>query len=412
MIGSTNHRLRRSRISGGGDPQLPPVQSSGWSAVHGTTTTPTRTGTATTSFLPTIDDHDEKKGHQPRITSLMRRIHLMELQMILFLTFLLVLIIVFALLPQERLSSFNYVQRGTLALFSRHLKNSNVYSYKIQPRVLFTDTNFQHVYHFHKKNRSHRRGYNHQGEHPRKVVPMISSSRQRRIDDSDEYDGKSEWETRDCKAMYHWQTLSYPTCNLLHEMKLNDPNNVKLIANGYWRDVWRIMTTSNTANTTSIIAPLILKTIRYEHDYTDRNFDRHRRDAVAMERLTSSSYILDIYGFCGNSALTEFADGGDIDTYLFHHNSEDDEDSEDRERHREPRITDLEKLQIATQAAIALSEFHTVEAIVPMAHTDISPSQFVKVGNRFKLNDFNRVRFLRWNEKKNETCSYYVSENF
>jgi hypothetical protein len=49
-----------------------------------------------------------------------------------------------------------------------------------------------------------------------------------------------------------------------------------------------------------------------QHDYIERNYDRHRRDALSMERLTSSPMVLDIYSFCGNSGVFEFASGGDI----------------------------------------------------------------------------------------------------
>ena len=67
----------------------------------------------------------------------------------------------------------------------------------------------------------------------------------------------------------------------------------------------------------------------------------------------------------------------------------------------------------ATQAASGLAAFHNIdrEGRASMAHTDISPGQFIKIGNRYKLNDFNRARFLRWNVKKNETCGYYVDRN-
>ena len=50
----------------------------------------------------------------------------------------------------------------------------------------------------------------------------------------------------------------------------------------------------------------------YEHEYDTRNFDRHRRDALAMERLTKYKSVVDMYGFCGDSALSDFADEGDI----------------------------------------------------------------------------------------------------
>lgn len=46
-----------------------------------------------------------------------------------------------------------------------------------------------------------------------------------------------------------------------------------------------------------------------------------------------------------------------------------------------------------------------------IAHTDIAPGQFVKVKGRYKLNDFNRARFLAWSTKDNSVCPYYVGNN-
>jgi len=46
-----------------------------------------------------------------------------------------------------------------------------------------------------------------------------------------------------------------------------------------------------------------------------------------------------------------------------------------------------------------------------MAHTDISPGQFIKVNGIFKLNDFNRARFLPWSAEKNQSCPYFVGSN-
>lgn len=67
----------------------------------------------------------------------------------------------------------------------------------------------------------------------------------------------------------------------------------------------------------------------------------------------------------------------------------------------------------ATQAAAGLAVFHNVdkEGQASMAHTDISPAQFIKVGRTYKLNDFNRARFIRWNKQKNEPCAYNVNKN-
>jgi hypothetical protein len=50
---------------------------------------------------------------------------------------------------------------------------------------------------------------------------------------------------------------------------------------------------------------------------TPRNLDRHLRDAVAMEQLTSSPWVMGVYGFCGNSGIFEFADGGSLEDSIF-----------------------------------------------------------------------------------------------
>ena len=46
-----------------------------------------------------------------------------------------------------------------------------------------------------------------------------------------------------------------------------------------------------------------------------------------------------------------------------------------------------------------------------IAHTDISPTQFVRVGDIFKLNDFNRARFLRNNIEDGSVCPFKVGHN-
>lgn len=43
-----------------------------------------------------------------------------------------------------------------------------------------------------------------------------------------------------------------------------------------------------------------------------------------------------------------------------------------------------------------------------IAHTDISPDQYLWFDNMFKLNDFNRARFIRWNSAKQEACPFQI----
>jgi serine/threonine protein kinase len=235
--------------------------------------------------------------------------------------------------------------------------------------------------------------------YPSKRLVHMSRREQRRQlevrDDSSEYRyGRAdEFETDECKAQYDWQKVSYPTCNSLHEIDLlqirDDPfHRTRLLGNGYWRDVW-------------LIRDVVLKTIRYTHDFEDRNYDRHRRDALAMEHLTKSKMVVNIHGFCANSGISDYADGGSISDIIW------------PKRANATTATDLQKLQVATQAAMGLAATHNVdkEGVASIAHTDITPTQFVAVGGIFQLNDFNRARFIRWNITSNQPCKYYVGKN-
>jgi hypothetical protein len=56
----------------------------------------------------------------------------------------------------------------------------------------------------------------------------------------------------------------------------------------------------------------VFKTMRYRHEFTPRNFNRMRREALIMERLTSSPFVINMYAFCGTSSISEYGDGKDI----------------------------------------------------------------------------------------------------
>ena len=240
--------------------------------------------------------------------------------------------------------------------------------------------------------------------HARKAMTKKEWRRQEDLMDSEDYKyGKPDkFENGDCLAQYEWQKSSFPTSNLLMEVDLTDlglnangEESLRLIANGYWRDVWKVVDPAGT--------PVVLKTIRYEHDYEERNYDRHRRDAVAMERLTSSPYVMDIYAFDGNSGLCEFGDGGSIEDQIWYI----DDTSED--------WTSSERLVIAHQLASGLADTHNVgnEGVPAIAHADMTTSQYVyvKESGIYKLNDFNRCRFLAIDKKTNEICPYHVGNN-
>ncbi|KAG7348054.1 protein kinase domain containing protein [Nitzschia inconspicua] len=245
---------------------------------------------------------------------------------------------------------------------------------------------------------------------------------------------------KNCVAQYDWQESFYPTCNtvmevdmiesLLRQSKLHasqsrdsvsqdetkeketdvDSNlsttpirmkpstTLRFLSRGYWRDVWQLNQEPNEI--------LVVKTQRYEHDFHERNYDRHRRDAVAMERLTSSPFIMDIYGFCATSGVFEFADGGSLEDAMFV-SSEDDSSVQPWNA--------MERLVVSYQVAAALAAVHNYpkNGVPAIAHTDIAPGQYVysQQAQSFKLQDFNRARFLAWNNKTNLLCTYEVGNN-
>lgn len=141
----------------------------------------------------------------------------------------------------------------------------------------------------------------------------------------DDWGRSDTFESGDCKAQQAWQLATYPSCNVLHEVGLATLSNLKtsfgdkqILANGYWRDVWRIQEASPESIHDNY--NFVLKTQRYQHDFVERNFDRNRRDALVSEHFTSSPYISDLFGFCGNSCLSEYADGGDMTHAIWSYN--------------------------------------------------------------------------------------------
>jgi hypothetical protein len=176
------------------------------------------------------------------------------------------------------------------------------------------------------------------------VEPMSSTTTSVPQDNTNEREQTGDLadplETPQCKAQYQWQLDSKPTCNSMHEIDLgyfldkknehgadyaddrdNVQERVRLIAGGGWRDVWGIVADHYhhqvengivvTANDNNGF--VVVKTLLYHKEAVPRNAERHRRDAMAMERLTSSPNIVDIYSFCGNSGVFEYANGGDLE---------------------------------------------------------------------------------------------------
>ena len=266
-------------------------------------------------------------------------------------------------------------------------------------------------------------------------LSLASQEAQLQILDSEEYSKKAEpMYTTDppCEPQYEWMTQTHPVCNNLHEIDLtdmiqsrsrksnqynsNDEQDViekfRFVANGGYRDVFMVRDSNtnvtNNWNDYNDNSKLALKTLKSNREFTERHFDRHRRDAVAADRLTAVATSVDIYAFCGQSAIYQFAKGGNLKQAIDKHVT----------RVYEPQMAwnSTRKLQVAHMVAKSIADLHNVdqEGRASIAHTDISTDQFISINGDgyYQLNDFNRARFLRQNtHDKTANCPFTVKSN-
>eukprot|EP00562_Extubocellulus_spinifer_P032839 CAMPEP_0178730000 /NCGR_PEP_ID=MMETSP0699-20121125/29279_1 /TAXON_ID=265572 /ORGANISM="Extubocellulus spinifer, Strain CCMP396" /LENGTH=582 /DNA_ID=CAMNT_0020381983 /DNA_START=93 /DNA_END=1841 /DNA_ORIENTATION=+ len=254
--------------------------------------------------------------------------------------------------------------------------------------------------------------------HPRRYAPWSKGQQRRQqylkderyYNDDDHMAENPYADHPECVPMHEWQTASYPSCNILHSLELQQS---KFVANGFFRDVWAIDRTSvvdtteddeeggNTRNNNYRAEQVAVKTLRLRDssklDFDARNYHRHRVDAISYERLTSSPYVMNIYGYCGQSGIFEYAPDGDLSDALANDNDKN-------------NLSKEERFKVAVEVARSVSDLHNFNGRVPaIAHSDIWHSQFVKTRRGvFALSDFNRAQFLYWNSTSNEgSCPYY-----
>ena len=206
-----------------------------------------------------------------------------------------------------------------------------------------------------------------------------------------------------CELRYEWQKLYHPTCNSVHEHDFTAfykesstgvEENIRIVASGFWRDVWKM---SENDGGSWVAA----KTLRSVHPFLARNFDRHRRDAMATERTSASQHTVDMYSFCGHTMISEFADKGTLSDLIWPMNGN-------------STLSMRERLHYAMEVAKGLTALQFVDDpdVASIVHTDITPSQFLLgTSHSLKLNDFNRARFVTFDRQSGSPCTFRVGSN-
>jgi serine/threonine protein kinase len=175
-----------------------------------------------------------------------------------------------------------------------------------------------------------------------------------------------------------------------------------LYSRGHFRDAWLF---------SSDVSEFAYKRMRFERVFSERGVDyrdmyKTHRDAIVMERLTHSPHIVDIYGHCSMTIISEpmpsdvwddIIPGGDGNA------KQADLDKLDNV-YPQNNLTATQKLEMSLEMAEGLADIHGFEGGVIM-HGDIHLEQFLWSKNgRLLLNDFNNAEILDWDEENQRYC--------
>jgi hypothetical protein len=246
-----------------------------------------------------------------------------------------------------------------------------------------------------------------------------------------------------------WHDFHFPTCNEIHEIDLRlvvrkrrygvditnerDNNNVLpwgFVGNGLWRDVFTCDPHEEVSTNSPALA--VLKMMKSEHPYDQRNFQRHRRDALVMELLSSSHHLVPIYGYCANTVMTA-AISHTLEDVIYAREKENVKTwSPEGGFKTQPKIetwmgkdsngellatreTEMGRIQLALGVFRGLMDLHEgvgyknnegkrVEWL-PIIHADLQAKQYLvdSTTGRVYLNDFNRCRFVTKKDIVNNT---------
>jgi len=191
-----------------------------------------------------------------------------------------------------------------------------------------------------------------------------------------------------CVPAASWQTTSYPTCNHVHEIDMTmQKDAIDYLGRGNHRDVWKVDHINYNAS-----EQVALKTLRQYRDFVAKNYEMHRIDAMVAERLTFSSHVADIHGFCGQSVINEFGLG---DCTRAHRIFE------------EKEYDSILKLHLAYGIASGIADMQVIDKDLgpTVLHLDIGESNvLISKDKRMKLNDFNGAFLLRYDEASEKMC--------
>ena len=278
----------------------------------------------------------------------------------------------------------------------------------------------------------------------RHSIPVIDP-RQKALYEEYNNDGKATANNdteRSCRQSrsIESRTSIHPTCNEIHSLGFDDQmfdsdytsraEYIDLLAVGGANSVWKTTSHYNREH-------IILKTSKYLKAFDKDRLSlyvldamiagaegnpqlfsllRSSKDVAKVSSPSSSSssswnHIMPIYGHCYIATIAPVA-SGTLKEYVTNY----------PEEHNREMIDPLDKLRLALQVARGLHQMQMYRYGRPtFGHFDLNPSQYLvfdpqlSQSNRgeeqsiipiLQINDFNRGRFLQW-DNHNDTCPFH-----
>ena len=214
----------------------------------------------------------------------------------------------------------------------------------------------------------------------------------------------SAWEKdeqEECVAMRSWQDEVHLSCNKFHERPLvvtdNDSSALAtaILGEGLVRTGWAQHDKNDFNDSTTALTTLRWNAMDNFVKSPRRVFERNNMDASILDRLTGVQCVLQIYGSCGTSMVTELADS-QSDFY-----------------EKVWDLSSLEKLSYSAHIASCLADIHAIdeEGNATIVHNDLHPGNILFVDGEPKIADFNKARMLRWNTTSQQKCDFVSGQS-
>ncbi len=186
------------------------------------------------------------------------------------------------------------------------------------------------------------------------------------------------WEKDRCEVMYPWQLEGFPNCNNFHEL---DMAHMKMINSGGSRTAFELRQHLDD----STQSKFVYKTVKYRMEVSISKIEEQRKDALVMERASSSTFIPNLHGYCSIGVIMDFMPEGNMQDYLKLARLA-------KRKGEDGSMSPVDKLRVAIHIASSVRDLHETgddKAIPAFYHNDICCHQYLFQKGVFKLNDFN-----------------------